>query len=69
MDGQCMAVTLADRQFHHLLHHATGDGGVIDRIDILGLLVQVAVEVHADWLSLIDTDLIDESAFIKEVEG
>ena len=69
MDGQCMAVTLADRQFHYLLHHTTGDGGVIDRIDILGFFVQVGIEVHADGLSLVDADLIDHSAFIEEVEG
>ena len=69
MDGQRVDVTLADGQFDDLLHHTTGDGGIVDTVDVLWLLVQVAVEVHADGLSIVDADRIDESALIEEVEG
>ena len=46
------------RQFNHLLHHTTGNGRVIDAIDVLWLLVEVIVEVHLNWFAVIEYDLI-----------
>ena len=40
-------------------HDAFGNGGVVDGIDILGFLVEVAVEIHADGLLAVNGHVID----------
>ena len=49
-------------------HHALGDSGVVDGIDILGLFVEVAVEIHTDRFLAVDGHVVDETALIQEVE-
>ena len=56
------------RQFHDLLHHATCNRRIVDGVDVLGLLVELAVEVHADRLSAVDGNVVDEAALVEEVE-
>ena len=56
-------------QFNHLLHHTTGNGRVIDAIDVLWLLVEVIIEVDLNGFTVIKHDLIAKSTYIKIIKS
>ena len=69
-EGQRMYfLRLLQRQFNHLLHHTTGDSGIIDAIDVLRLLVEVIVEVNLNRSTVIKYDLIAKSTYIEIVKS
>ena len=57
------------RQFNNLLHHTTGNGRVIDAIDVLWLLVEVIIEVDLNGFTVIKHDLIAKSTYIKIIKS
>ena len=70
MDGQGVDILRGrEGKRHLLLHHTTGDGGVVDAVDVLRLLVEVGVEVDAHGTIAVDRYIVDEAALVEEVEG
>ena len=70
MERQCVYLARSvERQFYLLFHHTAGNGGVVDAVDVLGLLVEAAVEVDADGLAAIEGYIVDETALIEKVES
>lgn len=57
------------RQFNNLLHHTTGDGRVIDAINVLGLLVEVIIEVDLNGFTIIKHHLIAKTTYIKIIKS
>ena len=57
------------RQFNNLLHHTTGNGRVIDAINVLWLLIQVGIEVYSDRLTTVKGNVIAEASDVEIVEG
>ena len=50
-----------------VLHHSLGDSGVVDAVDILGLLVEIAVEVYYLCLTAVNAYTICETVLFEEV--
>ena len=52
-----------------VLHHSLGDSGVVRVVDILGLLVEIAVEVYYLCLTAVNAYTICETVLVEEVES
>ena len=52
-----------------VLHHSLGDSGVVDVVDVLRLLVEIAVEVYYLRFTSVNANAIRKSVLIEEIEG
>lgn len=51
------------------VNYPTGDGRIIDAVNVFRQLVQVGVEVHRHGSGAIDGDAVGQSALVEEVES
>ena len=54
---------------HWHLNHTLGNRWVVNRVNILRLLVQVFIKVHSHGLLAIDSHVVNQATLIQEVES
>ena len=64
MNRQGVRLTVSYRQFYDLLHDAACNGGIVGRVDVLRLFVQIVIEVDADRCATVDGNFILQSPFV-----
>ena len=70
MEGQCVYLLIGiNWQLHYHLNHTLGNRWVVNRVNILRLLVQVFIKVHSHGLLAIDSHVVNQATLIQEVES